>query len=521
MASVLVCNLTRFGDLLQTQPLLDALAARGHKTSLVCLDAFSKATALLRNLEHSLPLPMAPISTREIWQEQAASVLEATSEIRDMAKPDWLVNLTPSPVARLLTRLLCGPKTRVLGFGMDENGFGINQGTWSSFLSMAARDRHYSPFNLTDILRKIGGSLAGDSTPPFCLSKPQAAELAWADAFLSHLPANANGFVCFQPGASNEDRRWPVEHFRELGKILWEKAALTPVLLGSEGEKPLAEKYARDCDHPHISAIGETTLPQLATLLSKAPLLVTNDTGTMHLAAGLGTPSLAFFLATAQPWDTGPALPGSCCLEPALPCHPCGFDSTCHRQNGCRVLISPQTAAKLILAWRDSGSWQAGVTDSARREARIWETTRDENGLINLRSLSGHDKEERIAWFITLRQFWSQLLDGLDGVSSNESADSSQAQGAREVADSLKEAAEITTLLIQNGRLLRKDPGAGERFLKNCGRLQTVLDQRPALGSIAAFWREFQLNQGADLNFFLASLPLFRKEFLWLGKKAA
>lgn len=521
MASILVCNLTRFGDLLQTQPLLDGLAAQGHNPSLVCLDAFSGAADLLRNLEKTFPLPMAPITAMRSWQQQAASVLEATAEIRNSAHFQWLINLTPSPVARLLTRLMAASETRVLGFGMDENGFGQNQGTWASFLSMAARDRHYSPFNLTDILRKIGSRLAGSAPAGFRLAKPQEKESAWADAFLSNLPENSRGFICFQLGASEERRRWPVAHFRELGKLLWEKASLAPVLLGAPAERPLAEEYARDCDHPHLSAIGQTTLPQLAALLAKAPLLVTNDTGTMHLAAGLGTPSLAFFLATAQPWDTGPALPGSCCLEPALSCHPCGFDAICQRENGCRASISGETAANLILGWLQTGSWQVGVTDKAKQEARIWETTRDANGLINLRSLSGHDREERIAWFITLRQFWSQLLDELDGNKSKASEIVSPAAPLPEAARSLKEAADITTLLIQNGRLLHKNSAMGEKFLKNCEKLQNTLSACPPLAPAAAFWREFQLNQGADLNFFLASLPLFRKEFLRLAQKAA
>lgn len=519
MASILICNLTRFGDLLQTQPLLNGLSAQGHSASLVCLDAFSAATGLLRNLDKTFALPMAPITAMTHWQRQAAKVMEVAAEIRNTTNPDWIISLTPSPVARLLTRLLAAPKTRLLGFGMDENGYGYNQGTWASFLAMAARDRQFSPFNLADILRKIGGKLAS-ANPGFNLAKPGEKELAWAQAFTQgSLPANAKGFICFQPGASAENRRWPIRHFQKLGKILWEKVGLAPILLGSSAEKHLAEKYGHDADHPWISAMGQTSLPQLAALLSRAPLLVTNDTGTMHLAAGLGTPSLAFFLATAQPWDTGPALHGCCCLEPALSCHPCGFDALCQRNNACREQISPETAAALILGWLQQGAWQAGVTESARQQARIWETVVDENGLMNLRSLSGHDQEKRIAWFITLRTFWSQLLDEMDGAAARKDEKEAGAPMPQAIP-ALTNAAEITSLLMGTGKLLGKNPKAGELFLQNCAKLEATLDSCPQLAPIAAFWREFQLNQGADINFFLSSLPLFRKEFLWLARKA-
>ena len=58
--------------------------------------------------------------------------------------------------------------------------------------------------------------------------------------------------------------------------------------------------------------IAPLNLPAvLAAVLRQSRLIVTNDTGTMHLAAGLGVPVLALFLATAQPWDTGPYREGS------------------------------------------------------------------------------------------------------------------------------------------------------------------------------------------------------------------
>ena len=125
-----------------------------------------------------------------------------------------------------------------------------------------------------------------------------------------------------QLGASEERRQWPAQYFAAVGDNLWHKRKLCPVLLGSPAERPLAEAYAQQAQGPFVDAVGKTDLTQLAALLRRSRMLFTNDTGTMHLAAGLGVSCLAIFLATAQPCDTGPYLPGCCCLEPALPCHP-------------------------------------------------------------------------------------------------------------------------------------------------------------------------------------------------------
>ena len=117
------------------------------------------------------------------------------------------------------------------------------------------------------------------------------------------------------------------------------------MLLGAPAENPLAQEYAARASAPFVNAVGRTNIPQLAALLTRTRLLATNDTGTMHLAAGLGLPCLAFFLATAQPWDTGPYLPGCCCLEPALPCHPCPYNQACPHEQVCLTRINPRNFA--------------------------------------------------------------------------------------------------------------------------------------------------------------------------------
>ena len=182
-------------------------------------------------------------------------------------------------------------------------------------------------------------------------------------------------YVGMQLGASEARRRWPLEYFVALGEHL-ALSGVVPVLLGGPGERTLAERYTLAAQHFHVDCVGRTSLEELAGVLASVHLLVTNDTGTMHLAAGLGTPILAIFLCTAQPWDTGPYLAGSLCLEPDMVCHPCAFGTSCPYDHGCRWTITPQAVAEFVVNHLETGQWgewKASMQpDSGLRGWRSW-----------------------------------------------------------------------------------------------------------------------------------------------------
>lgn len=527
---VVICNLTRFGDLLQSQAVIDDLHASGHSVGIVCLENFAGALPVLRHLDRSWPLPGAKIlaAIKENWQQCAAGLMQFARDISSEAKPRHVLNLTPGLPSRLLTKLLTDRGAALLGFGLDEFGFGVNQGIWSSFLAVAAHKRGNSPINVADIFRKLALPATGGFKGDFRLAAPDTQATAWTRHFLA---ANSQGesprgFIAFQPGASEGRRRWPVENFRFLGNELWRRAGMIPVLLGAKAETSLGEEYARDAAHPFINAIGQTNLQQLGALLKEARLLVTNDTGTMHLASGHGVPSLSFFLATAQPWDTGPLLDNCCCLEPALPCHPCAFGQECHVAGGCRAHISPQSAADLALSWLENNDWRLGLTPRVSQEARVWITCHDDQGMAKI-TLANHENNERGVWLGILREFWGQFLDGFDqnkfagaiNLSSPPEDGLILKNIASQAAAPLEQAATITSSLPPLWAGAGKSAQARKLFLLNCERLQTLLDNAPMLSSMAAFWRELRQSQGGDVAAFLPAASAFGSMCASLGAK--
>lgn len=508
---VLICNLTRLGDLLQSQPLINDLHANGYTVGLLCQENFTQALPFLRNLQQTWTMPGAKFlsSLDKSWPLAFSQAMIFAQKVFQEAKPKYVINLTPTLSARLLARLV-GQDAKLLGFGIDEFGYGINSGVWSSFISASATHRSNAPFNVADMLRRVALPLIGKGKGDFYLRSPDAEALAWADSFTAELAQKTSAFIAFQPGASSELRRWPIEAFRQLGQSLWDKAKIVPILLGSPNEIKLAEEYAKDAKHPWLNAIGKTNMPQVGALLKKCRLLVSNDTGTMHLASGLDVPILAFFLATAQPWDTAPLRPGSCCLEPKLDCHPCSFNKVCNHMN-CRRTISAEVVEDLIFAWLETANWSSGITDRTNRECRVWLTGQDEENLAYLKLLSAGKEEERNLWLAQQREFWRHFLDSLsnpasENISTKRISLAVPKKISQKIIPTLKQTKQILDSIAACGEMVKKSPQARKLLIKNCTRLQGLLDSETALNALAAFWHEFSVHQGGDLSIFLPAV---------------
>lgn len=512
----LVVNLTRLGDLLQCQAVIDDLDASGHSVGLICLENFVAAAAMLRGVKKVWPLRGANLLalSRTSWQEACRNLLTFVRKVRDEAKQKRTLNLTPAAPARLLTWMLSRDGAEQAGFGIDNFGYGLNLGAWASFFSSAARKRANATFNVADMYRGLALPITGGFEGESRLAKPADRDLAKARELLA-AASDPKKIVALQLGASEERRRWPAESFAILGDRLFRETGHTPVLLGSPNEKPLAQAYAAVARESFIDLVGKTSLPELAAVLSASRALVTNDTGTMHLAAGLGVPTLAFFLASAQPMDTGPSLPGCLAIEPLISCQPCAFNAVCERNFACRHVISPESAFDLIRGWLASGSWNEGVTERVKRECRLWLTETDATGLTRPRLL-GAPKESQDAWLAWLREFWLPLLAALSGKpASSDFANLPKPPKAlaKNAAETLDRAADLIASIIASGELAKKNRAGGQIFLRNCERLQTMLTACPPLDSLAGFWRELRQNQGESLEKFLPLAAM-------LGKRA-
>ena len=521
--NILLLNLTRFGDLLQSAAAVRALAegngGEKHRIGIVCLENFTAGAELLANVMAIYPLPSAKITalcmadasrgnTRErcnpaTWLKGLSCLHEWIKTIQTDFAPDVVYNLSPSTSSSLLGRLLADSRD-FRGFTLDELGFSHTTSPWAAFIQGASAARMTNPFNIVDLFRKVvcPNSARSDAS---LLPVPEPAVSAIRGRLLSLRPESPTGFVCLQLGASADIRRWPVKFFAAVGDALWKTHNMFPVLLGTKQEIPLSEEYAAHASGPFVSLIGQTDLTELAAALTLSSLCISNDTGTLHLASGLGTPVLGIYLATAQSWDTGPYAAGNCSLEPDLPCHPCDFGTSCPNAYACHTAIQPETVLALASAKLHTGKWNTANFSypQAPGGARIWESASDEYHFTDIISLSRHEHQSRTQWMRVQRHLYRQFFDKNTANPFEPTPYTTPLTLDSETAFTLAQTCDETlslfdALLQQADMLVQKPlPLVKDRFSRTWQRLAAVLHSQPAFAAVAFNWQTEALRQGS------------------------
>ena len=151
--------------------------------------------------------------------------------------------------------------------------------------------------------------------------------------------------VC--PGAEyGPAKRWPAERFAAAMGEFQAKRPAEWILFGVAGDAPAGEAITSACPFEVTNRIGQTTLDQLMDELSDCDALLTNDTGTMHLAAFLGVPTVAIFGST-EPALTSPLGDFHQILRHKVDCSPC-FLRECPIDFRCMTRIEPTEAADAL-----------------------------------------------------------------------------------------------------------------------------------------------------------------------------
>lgn len=151
--------------------------------------------------------------------------------------------------------------------------------------------------------------------------------------------------VC--PGAEyGPAKRWPAERFAATMREFQESAPAEWVIFGVAGDAPAAEEIERACPFPVRNLAGRTTLDGLMDELADCDALLTNDTGTMHLAAFLGVPTVAVFGST-EPHLTSPIGDFHRILREKVECSPC-FLRECPIDFRCMTRVEPSAAAAAL-----------------------------------------------------------------------------------------------------------------------------------------------------------------------------
>lgn len=141
-------------------------------------------------------------------------------------------------------------------------------------------------------------------------------------------------------------KNWPAHYFAAVTRLLARRCKV--ILCGSLGERALADRIIRQSGVPLIDMVGRTTLTELAAVLARCDALITGDTGPLHMAVALETPTVSIFGPT-NPNKFGPLPEGHIVLEGEAGCRPC-HKQKCHHatQLQCMYSVPPARVLKAV-----------------------------------------------------------------------------------------------------------------------------------------------------------------------------
>ena len=163
-------------------------------------------------------------------------------------------------------------------------------------------------------------------------------------------------YIVFTPGAVyGPAKQWPLEHFRTLATNIKKSFGIPILILGTNEDADFGEEISQGFEGIH-NYCGHTSLTEFLAILSKAKLLISNDSGSMHLMGALKRPQIAFFGSTSPSW-TAPVNPSASILCNNLFCSPC-FSRKCrYGHYDCLKKIHPELVfqeAQKILSVKNS-----------------------------------------------------------------------------------------------------------------------------------------------------------------------
>lgn len=351
MKNILIIQLNRLGDIVITLPLIMTLNERFRdcRITLVCYKQFSAiirdspaARWVHRFVQADAQNPDALFSFDKVADPGDSPFPELFEEY------DMAINLVYGDhPAAFFSKIKAQTKFGQLATAQKEIRLA---GDWPRYLFSFIPYREYNLFNMTDLFTRYSGSdnkkFTGylDFDPQL---KERAHEILKENGFNGGIP------VALQLGASEAIRRWDTDKFAKLGHLLKEKNnEIEIVLIGSPDEAALAAQFREMVRYPVIDLVGKTGLLELPAVLSRCKLLVSNDTGPIHVASAVGVKTLGIYFLAAYYAETGPYGEGNIVVQAEPGCHPCTDYYQCGHKK-CRPMIPAEAVTMAAAALLD------------------------------------------------------------------------------------------------------------------------------------------------------------------------
>ncbi len=359
-------QLARLGDLVQTWPLIKQLrqAYPDARLSLLVDQPLQELAGLGPCLDevHSIDLKeVAHLASRH--PKAAYHTLWRVVGDLQSRNIDLIYNLNFSRLSLLMAHLLGAP---VKGNQPAAGGREFWREPWLAFAYGLVHARVFNRVHLSDVFRHLA--------PP-----TETVEIVHS----APPPLSKEPIIALQLATRHPKRSWPLFSFNRLASRLIEALDAKLWLLGIPGERALGERLIKSLP-PHFrervcNLQGRTNLTELADRLKDADLVISGDTGTLHLAAALGTRGLGIFLGPAFCFETGPYGDGHVVIQAEPACHPCAEAGPDCADPVCQSMIAPELVADVVLAiFGLKGLWREVLTPAG---VRIYYSVTDRFGV--------------------------------------------------------------------------------------------------------------------------------------------
>ena len=263
----------------------------------------------------------------------AAGWLDVTRRMRE-ARYDAAIDLQGLLKSAILAR--ASGAARVIGFSIWH----LREKSARPFYTETdRRGRLEADHVIVKNLRLLSALGVHDERVEFPLAAVESPALTAVRAAVENRP-----FALLNPGAAWPNKRWPAERFGEVAAFLREIRGIASFVLWGPGEEGLAGAVV-DASGGAARIAPRTGLPDLLALCRAASLMVSGDTGPLHIAAAVGTPIVAIFGPT-DPHRNGPWAPEDITVSRFGACG-CHYERRCRRQQWCLddVDVAELTAA--------------------------------------------------------------------------------------------------------------------------------------------------------------------------------
>jgi heptosyltransferase-1 len=312
---ILVVKLSSVGDLFHALPTVRALK-RGLEAEVdwAVQSDYADVVSAFTDVREVIGIP------RRNWAGRTSEALAALRARRY----DWILDLQGLLKSAAVAALARGG--RRIGPSYHREGARF---LYSAVAGPRNKNRH-AVDECLDMARFLGVEVG---TPEFPVRFPAANR------------AEPHPRVAVLPSSRWPTKNWPAERFVRTIRLLREKRAVSVFLLGSSADVDLCGRIAGDLGAGVADLAGQLALPRTGGLLGEMDLLIANDSGPVHMAAAVGTPTLVVFGPT-EPLRTGPYGVGHRVLSAELPCRPC-YSRVCRRGDlACLSLVTPEQVAQ-------------------------------------------------------------------------------------------------------------------------------------------------------------------------------